>query len=99
MPWLTGIFLILAMGVATAASALGVLRQNIRLIRVGFAIGLVTASELTRLMADLLHGIGPGDPPTLMLMATILLVVALLASYIPVRRASNVDPMVALRYE
>jgi hypothetical protein len=80
-------------------SALRVARQNIRLIAWGLAIGLVAAFELTRLMANLLYGVGSGDPLTLMPRATILSVAALPASYIPARRASKVDPMVALRYE
>ena len=89
----------MALGDSKTSSALRGARQSIRLIAWGLAIGLVAAFELTRLMANLLYGIGPGDPLTLMLTATILLVAALLASYIPAPRASKVDPMVALRYE
>lgn len=54
---------------------------------------------MTRLMGSLLFGIGPADPLILSLMAAILLVVALIASYVPARRAAKVDPMVALRDE
>ena len=73
----------MALGDSKTSSALRGARQSIRLIAWGLAIGLVAAFELTRLMANLLYGIGPGDPLTLMLTATILLVAALLASYIP----------------
>jgi len=52
---------------------------------------------VTRLMGSLLFGIGPADPLTLSLVATVLMMVALIASYIPARRAAKVDPMAALR--
>jgi ABC-type antimicrobial peptide transport system permease subunit len=89
----------MALGDSKTSSSLRVARQNIRLIAWGLAIGLVAAFELKRLRANLLYVVGPGDPLTLILMATILLVAALQASYIPGRRASKVDPMVALRCE
>ena len=70
-----------------------------RLALTGIAIGLVSALGLTRLMGKLLYGVGPGDPLTFIAVPAMLISVALLASYLPARRASRVDPMVALRYE
>ncbi len=70
-----------------------------KLAVIGIAIGLVSALGLTRLMGKLLYGVGPGDPLTFIVVPAILIGVALVASYLPARRASRVDPMVALRYE
>jgi putative ABC transport system permease protein len=63
------------------------------------AIGIAASLAITRLMSSLLFGISPNDPFTFIGVAVLLCFVALLASYIPARRATRVDPMVALRYE
>jgi putative ABC transport system permease protein len=76
-----------------------VLRQGIVATLAGVAIGIVAALALTRLLSSLLFGITPGDWVTFLSVAVLLLVVALVACSIPARRATRVDPIVALRYE
>jgi len=76
-----------------------VLREGLVLVAIGLVIGLVAASALTRTAESLLYELKPNDPLTIALATVLLAAVALLAGYLPARRASRVDPMVALRDE
>jgi putative ABC transport system permease protein len=76
-----------------------VLRKGIILTVLGAAIGLVAAFALTRWMSSMLFGISASDPVTYVLVLLIALGAALLACAIPARRATRVDPLIALRYE
>jgi len=76
-----------------------VLRQGTKLALVGVVIGIAAAFALTRLMTNLLFGVTAHDPLTFVAVAALLILIAVLACYIPARRATLVDPIVALRYE
>jgi putative ABC transport system permease protein len=88
---------------ALGANRLEVLRlvmgDGLRLAGTGVAIGLGVSLALTQLMTRLLFGVSASDPRTLGGVALLLLTVALVACYVPARRAARVDPMVALRNE
>jgi len=76
-----------------------VMREILVLVSLGLAIGVPAALAGDRLVSSMLFGLSPTDPATLLAAPIILLAVATLAGYLPARRASKVDPMVALRYE
>jgi putative ABC transport system permease protein len=89
----------IALGASTNNVLRLVLRQALTTAVVGVAVGLVGSFLLTRTMRSLLFEVSPNDPITLAAGVLLLLAVALLAAYVPARRATRVDPMVALRYE
>jgi putative ABC transport system permease protein len=76
-----------------------ILRQSLAVVAAGLVVGLIAAFGATRLLASLLYGVGANDAITYATVVLLLATSALLASYIPARRAMNVDPMIALRYE
>ena len=93
----------MAIRVAIGAQSVDLIRlivgQGLRISAVGLLIGLMATIGVTRVMKSLLFGVSPTDPLTLGAVALLLLIVGLLACYIPTRRAMTVDPMVALRCE
>jgi ABC-type antimicrobial peptide transport system permease subunit len=76
-----------------------ILQQGAGMVGIGLGIGLLAAFGITRVMARLLIGVGPSDPLTYATVALLLAAIALAACWIPARRATRVDPGVALRYE
>jgi putative ABC transport system permease protein len=89
----------IALGAQNRSILQMVLRQGLSLAIAGAAVGLVGALIVSHLMAGLLYGVRPTDPLTFAGVALLLIAVALLACYIPARRAVRVDPLVALRHE
>ena len=76
-----------------------VLKQGLVLVVVGVGIGAIGSWFATRLLSSLLYEVSVTDSVTFIVVAVLLIIVALLACYIPARRATKVDPMIALRYE
>jgi putative ABC transport system permease protein len=89
----------LALGASAGHVKAMVVRQGLRLTVVGVVIGMAAALALTRFLASVLYGVEAKDPMVFATAPAILALVALLAAWIPARRASRVDPIVALRYE
>jgi ABC-type antimicrobial peptide transport system permease subunit len=109
---LMGIYGIIAYSVAQRTQEMGIRRalgaqhgdilrlvvgQSFRLALAGVAVGIAGAFGLTRMMQSLLFHVSPTDPATFLAVALLFTLVALAASYIPARRATRIDPMVALR--
>ena len=76
-----------------------ILREALLLVIAGVAVGLPMIFAVTRLASTLLFGLTPTDPFSLLFAAVLMLAVAMVAGYLPSRRATRVDPLVALRYE
>jgi putative ABC transport system permease protein len=89
----------MALGARPRQVVMLIVRDGAKLSVVGLVIGVTGSAVMTRFLRSLLFGIGPMDPLTLAGVSILLGIVALLACYIPARRAAKVDPMVALRYE
>src|SRR5947199_5985861 len=89
----------IALGASTSSVVRLALGQGLALACIGLALGLAASIAGTRLLKSMLFEVQPNDPATFVAVATLLTVVALLACYMPARRATRVDPMVALRYE
>jgi putative ABC transport system permease protein len=89
----------MALGAAKSDVTKMILAQGSLLALIGLGVGLVGTLVLSRFMASLLHGVRPTDPVTLLVVATLVVLSAIAASYIPSRRATRVDPTIALKYE
>jgi len=93
----------LGIRIAVGASPRDILRlvvgQGIRMTLLGAAIGLVVSLAVTRALSSLLFGVSVTDPLTFVAVPVVLAFVAILACYLPARRAMRVDPIIALRYE
>ena len=89
----------IALGATRRDVLVMVLGQGLTLIGLGLVAGFAASLALTRFLSSLLYDVRPWDPVTLSAVAAVLAAVALAASYLPARRATRVDPMVALRYE
>jgi predicted permease len=87
----------MALGASRSRVQMAVIWKTLRMALIGIGVGLVASFAVARLIASLLFGTQPGDPLTFAAMATVLALVALMAGYLPARRASRIDPMVALR--
>jgi predicted permease len=89
----------MALGASRRDVLVFILRQGMTLVLVGVSVGLIAASLLTYMISTLLYEVSPTDPATFIGVSLLLIVVAFFACYIPARRATRVEPLVALRYE
>jgi putative ABC transport system permease protein len=89
----------MALGAQQGQVLMLILKQGLILTLIGIGVGLVGALALTRVMSGLLFGVEATDPTTFTAIVLLLAIVSLIACYIPARRATRVDPMIALRYE
>ena len=89
----------IALGASTTSVQRLVVGRGMLLVSIGLVVGLVGAFALTRFMGNLLYGVTPTDPLTFAGVAGVLLAAAAVASYLPARRATRVDPIIALRAE
>ena len=89
----------MALGARPADIVRGVLQHGLLLAGIGLAAGLVAALGLSQLLSSLLFGVGPTDPGTYAAVSALLLLIAAVASWIPARRATRIDPTLALRHE
>ena len=89
----------IALGAPASALRRSVVLRGLALVGIGVGIGAVGAAVLTRFMASLLYGVEPTDPATFAVVASLLALASIAASYVPARRATRVDPIVALRAE
>jgi ABC-type antimicrobial peptide transport system permease subunit len=89
----------MALGASAEAIRAGVIWESSRLCLIGVVLGGALAFVGTQVLASLLYGVTPTDPPTFIAVLAILTVVTLAASYLPARRATSVDPVSALRCE
>jgi predicted permease len=89
----------MAMGAGQIAILKMILRQGILIVFAGLAAGVLLALGMANLVGDFVSGVSPYDPLTYFSVSTMLVIIALMACYVPARRATRVDPMIALRYE
>jgi putative ABC transport system permease protein len=89
----------MALGASQKQVMRDVLGSGMRLTTLGLLFGLAGALAVTRLLSSLLYGVGSADTITFVAVSLVLTAVALMASYLPSRRATRIDPLVALRYE
>ena len=89
----------MALGAEASRVVTGVIRGALELAALGIALGLAAAFGVTRFLGSFLYGVSPTDPATLAAVATVLVVVTILASWVPARRAARIEPLLALRNE